>query len=78
MSSYPEDDEWTCPEDALDEESFHDLHQRTGPEDLLEIARLAVRGAGVGGDHHKQYYLVQIARKLGVDFWDEEDEGIAP
>jgi len=42
-----------------------------------EVQKLVSKGIGTDGGHHKQWYLCEIAKLLGVDF-DPDDSGIAP
>lgn len=41
----------------------------TGPNtaDLDAVTELAIAGAQIDGDHHKQWYLVRILKALGMD-----------
>ena len=48
-------------------------------EKLEKIRELCTDGIFIDGDHHKQWYLVQIAEVVGIDEKiDEDDQGIAP
>lgn len=48
-------------------------------EKLKQIRELVSDGLQTDGGHHKQWYLAQIAKIVGIDIeLDEEDMGIAP
>lgn len=40
------------------------------------VAELVQEGVAFDGGHHKQWYLVQIARLLGIDIGEDYDKGI--
>ena len=52
--------------------------------DLDAVTELAIEGAQCEGDHHKQWYLMQICRNLGLTDEDLQmlellgNEGIEP
>lgn len=48
-------------------------------KELGKVQSLIEDGLGTGGAHHKQWYLEQIAKELGIELNEEEYEpGVAP
>ena len=44
-----------------------------------EIEGLVIDALMIDGGHHKQWYLIQIAKKLGIDLSEYGiEEGVAP
>jgi hypothetical protein len=46
-------------------------------KDLSQLALLVMQGLQTDGGHHKQFFLYQIAQKLGMAV-EGVDEGIEP
>ena len=46
---------------------------------MSEIRELVIDALITEGGHHKQWYLIQIAKKLGIDLNEYDiEEGVAP
>jgi len=44
-----------------------------------EIKELVINALMIDGGHHKQWYLIKIAKKLGIDLSEYGiEEGVAP
>lgn len=44
---------------------------------LREVEELLVDAVDTPGEHHKQWFLEEIAQRLGIDL-PEHEEGVAP
>lgn len=72
-----EGDKWVAGTFALRQEALGS--QQPSEALLKDVRSLVQEAASIDGGHHKQWYLIEIGRRLGI-FWDFEEieMGVAP
>lgn len=62
------------------DEYIYEVKKKIRSEIRDEIGKDIIEALETDGAHHKQWYLVQIAKRLQIDdiHWPSIDQGIAP